>query len=728
MTKQVKTSNFIVRFEDLGNDIYSMAFSVNGSSFNNTLPKCIFEKPNDPLGNYDFFRREHGWSSYREEQDDPFILFDLIIEGDVNRFNIITWNDRIIHVRILHTYYSSETLKIEKYSDSVVIITDYSETKVFVNSSGLILLRTDGIPNWSYKYIGYLEKKDYMPFDLVTSPHFVLARINNQWAFFDAELTRIKVCAFLLNLKVDGTHSGDYVILHLFPANKQPYNPISEAKSVILYKDGSVIFSRDKCFFEHVNKYEEVSDYYYASGRCDLPVFRKGKYLFTIKSKSCYSLFDNEDKLAVFYNEMETDIRFGIMNRKLETVVPPILEYAYIKGGSIIMYKLNGKTGMWDESLSSLAPPKYQSIVPIESFFLASIKGGFPNAFWADWGHTFDGDVASYSDIREATEECVIIKRNGELSWPEPFDNVYCEFLHCRFSDGVNYDASLSLVIVEKDCQIKYGIISSFGDFIIPPTHNFLEIILDRENKKNHNPKAFKYGVNTRIEETVSPRGNKKYVVKGGRYGLLSLEGKIIIPALYDAITVYGDFIRVRNNDMFGLYSIDGEVLLDTICTAINFIEVGGKTAFAVYNVNGVVKGDLSTFDEYYSFGLKGFNSYGPNNRYYSSKAVTVEGGTWGFYNLFKRIRGEAIYTEVHPFSKGRAIVKKDGSYYLIDYNLKICSEARESIRYGKYCSKNYSEEEWYYVEPDYGCSDDDREQMYRDAFEGDPESEWNID
>lgn len=723
MAHQVETTSFIVRYEDLGNDMYSMFFSVDGSDYENILPKCIYEKPNDPSGNYDSFR-VNGWSSYKEEykQCDLFCLFefDLKVNDKECRFNIVSWNDRIIHTRLLHTNYSSESLKLEKYSDFVVIIKDFSESKVFVDFSGNILLKTDGIPEWTYeKLLGYSSWKKEMPCDLVISPYFVLARINNQWAFLDNNLKKIKVLDSLLDFKINGKCYGEYGLLYLYTKTHEI------KKTFVVYKDGSLIFSRDNDnFIEHIIEFEDSTYVNYPNGCGYFPVFRKGKYLFTIRN------FRDAEKLTVFYYETEQNHRYGVINRKLNIVVPPILEYVRIHGGSIIKYKLNGKVGLWDESLYSIAPPIYKTIDYVESFFIAAMQGGFPNSFWVKWHHTFYGDSDSFANIiEEDSEECIILKKNGEQSWPKTFKNVYCEFIHyVNPKNHKPYDTPMALCVVEDDICIKFGIISTDGDFIIPPVYDYLEIVEDSEGENCHNPKAFKFAENARTELAISPYGNEKYVINGGNYGLLSLDGSIVIPALYDAVTVYGDFVRVRKNDKYGLYSIDGRVLLDTMFSAINFMEIDGRTTMAVYNINGIVKGDVSDFDKYYSFGLADFSACGPNSYFHSDNKVKIDGGMWGYYNLTQQLRGEALYTEVHPFDKGRAIVKSNDFYYLIDYNLKICSGAHKYMRYGRYCSKNFHQDEQYYEESDFGYSSDELDQMYRDAFEGDPDAQWNID
>lgn len=49
-------------------------------------------------------------------------------------------------------------------------------------------------------------------------------------------------------------------------------------------------------------------------------------------------------------------------------------------------------------------------------------------------------------------------------------------------------------------------------------------------------------------------------------------------------------------------------------------------------------------------------------------------------------------------------------------------------VRQAFLLSLNQQEDEDYYDDSDFGYTDDELEQMYRDAFENDPEAEWNID
>lgn len=706
MIQQIKTRDFVVKFKEIKDDIYSLEFSIDGINFDKVLPECISQKKNDPCAKYDDFRRENGWSSYIGSKYNSFCIYELDVDRYLGsrfnpdfRFNIITWHNQIIHTRYLHTAYSSERLCIEEYSDSIVIIKDYSEKTLFVNNLGDILLETDGIPDWTYEnlYRPYVIEK-CMPYDVVISQHFVLARIKEQWYLYNNHIEKVKVISELGQSKAkDGNNWGaeDYILIDLVDSAKGNID-----KSLVFYKDGSIIYSCEGSLFD-IRAYEEFPDIYYATGRFNLPVFKNNQYLFSIIASSSYNLFIEKDIFNVFYDERESNIRYGIINKKLEIIIPPILEYACIEFRSMIKYRLNGKYGIWNSSLASIIPPRYQKIQSIKSFFHAIIS----------------------ADDEGCREQHLVIKTNGDLAWSDSFDDFYCKFYEIQYlPERTWYHPIMDVCVVLKNKSIRFGIISKEGDFIIPPNYDYIEIVQEWERKEDHNPKAFIFAKDVEIEssfdEIVKNHDLRGIQRKGGLYGLLSLEGEVIIPALYDAITVFGDYARVRKGDKLGLYHIDGRVLLDTVYTAINFLKINNKTTMAVFNANGFVKGDISAFDRYYSFGLKGFDKlYRPA---YGAivKNAAIEGGLWGYYNLAKGIRSEAVYSEVTPFRNGKATVKVNNVYYQINEYFRRCKEIRWTEQ----------DDEDLLIDSYDEYSAEDLDDMYRDAFEGDPEATWNID
>jgi hypothetical protein len=222
----------------------------------------------------------------------------------------------------------------------------------------------------------------------------------------------------------------------------------------------------------------------------------------------------------------------------------------------------------------------------------------------------------------------------------------------------------------------------------------------------------------------------------GGLFGLMNLAGVPVVPALFDDVTVFGNYVRVRKGNKFGLYSIEGKMLLEVKYSVINFLEVDKRTSFAVFNLGGImsiegVEVGGADLNWWYSIGLKDFSSSPSYDYHYDSdvRKVHIDGGLWGYCNLLKGIIGEPLYSEVHPFEDGTAIIKLDSDYYLMGPDLKLIGEPKKQII--KYKTKSDNAE----FESDddgdsgyYGYDQSDLDRMYRDAYEGDPEAIWNTD
>lgn len=397
-------------------------------------------------------------------------------------------------------------------------------------------------------------------------------------------------------------------------------------------------------------------------------VFRNDKYLFNIINSQS-DIFDEDDYFTVFYDKSLGDNRFGILNRKLEVVIPQVLEYARIVFNNQILYRLEGQYGVWNDNLSNIIPPHYDCIECVEKFYLVAKGGGFPNSFWNNCGGR------SWGNICAEPSKSFIYQQNGDLAWNDGFDNIYPSFKHVIDLKGIHHDSQIGICYHIQDKRISYGIINCDGRYIVPPTYDYLKIIEEEEDPlRKYEPKIAVFGVLGETKMDIVHRVNK-YIHSGGQYGLLTLDNNVIIPAIYDGISVYGDFVRVRKGNLFGLYNINGDILLDTVYAAINFVEVDRRTQMIVFNIGGVLEGDINETDKYYSFGVKGFRPTPFSSNWHprwEDIHLKINGGMWGYYNLVTKKKSERMYPEVSPFNKGHTCVKVDDKYYLLDLNFQI--------------------------------------------------------
>jgi hypothetical protein len=182
-------------------------------------------------------------------------------------------------------------------------------------------------------------------------------------------------------------------------------------------------------------------------------------------------LFDKNDSYAVFYDRTVANTRFGVLNRKLEYVVPQVLEFARVAFNKHIIYSLDGKYGVWDENFVNVIPAQYDSIECVEKFYLVANGGGFPNLFWNNC------KGCSFGNLSREPFESFIYRQNGDIAWHDGFDNICPCFKHFIDLKGVHHYAKIGVCYHIHDDRISYGIINCDGIYIVPPIYDYLKII-----------------------------------------------------------------------------------------------------------------------------------------------------------------------------------------------------------------------------------------------------------
>lgn len=82
------------------------------------------------------------------------------------------------------------------------------------------------------------------------------------------------------------------------------------------------------------------------------------------------------------------------------------------------------------------------------------------------------------------------------------------------------------------------------------------------KHQKNESKTQNKEAFNPNDYDEFEIQGNFIWTLKNNMHGLLSLDGKVIIPNEYDEFEIQGDFIWTLKNNMHGLMDIDGKVII----------------------------------------------------------------------------------------------------------------------------------------------------------------------
>ena len=303
----------------------------------------------------------------------------------------------------------------------------------------------------------------------------------------------------------------------------------------------------------------------------------------------------------------------------------------------------------------------------------------------------------------------------------------------------------------------KWGVINSLGKEIIAPAYQ--EMIVIPNNKKdiflcvydvNYETGEYKTkvlnGENKEIYteyskvEAISNRykNNQMWyeedvlsINENGKYGLIDLEGKKILPAEYTSInSIEGiqNILKIKKNGKFGVVNLEGKEILPTIYSEIDIIGSDAKSGFIVKNEQnqyGVINYSGETaldikYEEIYK--IDGNELYvvkqnGSQKLVNKTGEVLIEQGfdeiidilendmgiifklnnKLGIMNISKEVTIEAQYTKIEEVKPGILVAEKEGKTGVIDIENNIKMEFRyNNVSYNKNANIYIAENEDY--------------------------------
>lgn len=273
--------------------------------------------------------------------------------------------------------------------------------------------------------------------------------------------------------------------------------------------------------------------------------------------------------------------------------------------------------------------------------------------------------------------------------------------------------------------QDKWGVINQDGEEVIIPSYQEMIIIPNEEKDVfictyDINDQTGEYktkAINSKNEEiftgydkveaidNIDKDNNLWYekdvlkVNKNGKYGLIDLNGKEILPIEYDEITVLDGMensIIIKKDDKIGLVNDNGSAIIDTNYKEIKALGDSYKEGYITvdekgkYGVVSTTKKQIleNKYDEIFPVYLKDYylvkengtkelvNSNGEvvlDKGFDDIKSATTNGvifnkdNLYGEMSLSGEITLEPKYQELKEVKKGIYIAKKDDKYGIID-------------------------------------------------------------
>lgn len=271
----------------------------------------------------------------------------------------------------------------------------------------------------------------------------------------------------------------------------------------------------------------------------------------TMLSEKYSTIIKFENSLFA-YNEQDKGMTImdSLMNKKNNYFINEYTKLVMADNKWILAYK--------DKPISA---DKYEYIVPISD----------------------DRNLFKIIDIK--SNRSTIINQKGEL---------------VVAGDKVDYYSDRKLFIVKKDN--KYGVVDIYGKVILEYVYDNVKlwdipnIITASVGKLNYALTVDGKLITTELNNMFEPTDGYNYLIvsKNQKIGLITLEGKQIIPSDFDEIVGFSDnYIRVKKNNKYGFVDKNG-----VIVTPIVYDQLSTNLSSGRGLSNTALCGDLCSFEK----------------------------------------------------------------------------------------------------------------------------------
>lgn len=259
-----------------------------------------------------------------------------------------------------------------------------------------------------------------------------------------------------------------------------------------------------------------------------------------------------------------------------------------------------------------------------------------------------------------------------------------------------------NLIVVERD--YLFGIINRLGKVVVPLKYRLISKIPDEDffflQDKDSTSyyyhesgaifnKALKYSsglylvgdnkdhyglFSTKQKKLLLPlkygpfldfTNGRTLITENKKFGLLSDSGRIVIPCIYDLLSIdNSNLIWVKKDSLQGLFDIYGNNVLPVVYNEIykfgwNLAKIELKGKLGLINKKGKIVlpaeyDAIGSTDKYYTIFNKGGHWVDKDN---------FDGGLWGLITILGDIIVQPRYSYIFPFSDDMALVAQGGVY-----------------------------------------------------------------
>lgn len=247
------------------------------------------------------------------------------------------------------------------------------------------------------------------------------------------------------------------------------------------------------------------------------------------KNSEVKMLNENKEQLFTQYEKVEPI--------KLKNVASDLM---YEK--TVLKYKEDGKYGLINLDGKKLLKAQYDEIESL------SYK---------------EGEL-----LAKKEEKYGVININGKIVVNTEYDNISVDAYH---TTGIGYKFAGYIVSNKTEQGYRYGYIDYKGKKMLPTEYNEISRITNIKDKEQIYlivAKNGQYGLINNEKELIKneyqsisyDEKNKLLTIeKSKKYGIATLEGKIILPEEYDEIDITGIYVYAKKNGEVTVYNSNGE-------------------------------------------------------------------------------------------------------------------------------------------------------------------------
>ena len=462
--------------------------------------------------------------------------------------------------------------------------------------------------------------------------------------------------------------------------------------------------------------------------------------------------------------------RYGLINTKSEDILPPVFPSLQYMNFGLYVFKLNGKWGVVNGGGNIVLPNLYDGIGKFDGdLAMIKIKNNVTNKGEIDatlYGYiNSKGETvlpAEFSFIGKRNENYSVIRKGLDGTWglfnrdTQEFKLIEnaayigpCKDGLCLINVGGHFDRAK-----KKTDGGKWGYIFADGKEALSPV-DYLGIRSDNYSVIRNDKTWGLFNLTTfevKMIKNASYLGPykdglclinlggvydpKKKKADGGKWGYIDIEGKIILPALYDFIGKGNEnYSVVRKNQSWGLFNlvthevktIEGASCIGPCNDGLCRINVGGTYDVETNKISG---GKWGYFDPDKGIAIE--PNYSMAKSFSEGIAAVKIDNKWGFINKNGDVIVPCEYDElISSYSDGKGELLLNDDIYVFDKEGKTLSSHRR-----RYYDDDDDDYDDYYGYDDYDTPTYDKyggpggysDQTIDDAFGGDPDLLWNID